>query len=223
MAINLYYWDIRGLNEPILNLLEYCGTPYVFHKVTSRDAWNQQKEDLIKKGCEFPNLPMIEKNGKYFSESVALLAFVATETDHLELLPNQNNMVAFLEYLGVANDLNGSATGPAYGCQTIDEFRHVAGENLKRHFPKLKAISDSLGKQAWLLGDQLSILDFRFAEFLERLKAMDKTVGFNSFGLDFSNFDKYLERFLSLKGIKEFRASDKFVQRPWNNTMAVWK
>lgn len=223
MAINLYYWDIRGLNEPILNLLEYVGLPYNFHALTSRESWEEQKAELVKRGCEFPNLPMTEKDGKFHSESIALLAYVATESGHLELLPTQDKLVSFLEYMGVINDMNGAVTGPAYGSKTVEEFKQVAAGNLARQADKLRAIGEALGKQTWVLGEQLSILDFRFAEFLERLKAMDKDAGFDSFGLDFTNFDKYLERFLALKGIKEFRASDRFVQRPWNNTMAVWK
>lgn len=196
---------------------------YKFNKVPSHDEWFKQKAELVTKGFEFPNLPFIEHKGKYVSESFAILAYVASESGHPELLPTQENLTRFLQLNGVISDLASEATGPAYRAKSAEELKGAINDSFKRQGGKLKALATLVQTNKWLLGDNLSILDFKFAEVVERLKDMDKEIGFESYGIDFAPLDAYLQRFLEIPAIKAYRQSNKFSARPYNNFMAFWK
>ena len=223
MTLNLHYWPIRGLNEPIVTLAEHMGLQYKLHSVESREIWMKQKDELVKKGFEFPNLPYTERSGKYVSESVAIMAQLVIDANRHEFLPTQKHMTEFLELVGVTGDINQSVTGPAYGSKTLDDLKDLIKSNMARHKIKLQMLADRLANHPWLMGDQLTILDFRFAETVERMKVMNKELGFDDFGIDFSGLDAYLKRFLELSGVKEYRGSSRFRARPFNNTQAIWK
>ena len=222
--INLTYWPIRGLVESVVTLLEYVGYPYNLISVESRDTWNQEKLELHQKGCEFPNLPYIEHDGKYISESFALLAYVTkVAKKQEELLPTQENLDRFLELHGVILDLHSVFAAIAYRASSDEEIRNHVREGLKRHNEKLVSFSKILSKSKWLLGDQLSILDFRFAEDLEKILVMNEELKFEDFGMDLTHFKRYLHDFLNIPQVKAYRESGKFNQRPFNNFHAYWK
>lgn len=223
-TIKLVYWPIRGLREPIQSLLEFCGAEYKIENVTSRDTWNAGKEALIAKGFAFPNLPYIEHKGKYFSESYALLAYVAEETGRTELLPTSAQLPSFLEILGVISDIGSGLTGPAYSSKSIEEVKSRVEANIKAHHLKLESLGKLLAQQEWLMGSELSILDFKFAETIQNLLAMDEDLKTQGFGLScLETFKAYVKKFIELPGVKAYRESDRFKERPFNNTMALWK
>ena len=222
-TLNLTYWPIRGVNQAIVSLLEYTGLPYTFHKVASHDEWFKQKAELATKGLDFPNLPFIEHNGKYHSESFAIMAYVAGASDHHELLPQADRLVRFLELYGVISDLDACFTGPAYRCKSDEELKTTILTGLKQHGPKLQSLAKILSANKWILGEQITILDFRLAEVFERMKEMSKDLGLNNYDLDFTHFDRYLGDFLALPAIAVYRKTDRFFARPFNNFMAHWK
>jgi glutathione S-transferase len=222
-GINLYYWDLRGLNEPIVTLLEYVGAQYTLHKVTcSRQEWYNQFEGLVKKGLTFPNLPYIEHNGKYHSESWAIMCHVASVTQRMDLFPCDETFVRFMELNGVIGDLNGAFTGPGYRCKSMDELKSVLIETLQDTHGSFHQLDLILSKNQWLLGKNLCLVDFKFAELIERIQTMEEDLGLNIFS-QFENLRAYLGRFLGLPAIKEYRNSPKFKPRPWNNVQALWK
>ena len=221
--INVTYFPIRGLVEPVVTLLEFVGLPYTITTVESRPAWEEIKKDLPAKGCEFPNLPLLEHEGKFKTESFAQLAYVAKVAKRFDLLPTQENFDRFLELFGVISDLYPVFTMIAYTAKSDDEIRHHIVENLKRHNQKLVSLSNILATQKWLKGDQISILDFRFAELLEKMLVMDEELKLESFGMDISNFKRYLNDFAAIPQIAAYRTSDKFKMRPFNNLHAYWK
>ena len=173
--INLSYWPIRGLVESIVTLLEYVEHPYNLISVENRDTWNQEKAELYDKGCEFPNLPYIEHDGKYISESFALLAYVAkaAKKQH-ELLPSQDDLDRFLELYGVIQDLHQLFAAITHRATSDEEIRTQVREGLKRHNEKLVSLSNILSKSKWLLGEQITVLDFRFVEDLEKILIMNE-------------------------------------------------
>jgi glutathione S-transferase len=87
----------------------------------------------------------------------------------------------------------------------------------------MAGLAQQLGSKPFLFGDKPLAVDFLLADLLERLAAMDyeletatKMVKGNA------TWEGYLARFYELPKIKEFRASEKFVERPYNSPMAVW-
>ena len=222
-GINLYYWPIRGLNRSIVNLLEFCGLNYTLHKISSREEWFKLKEELFVKGLDFPNLPFIEHNGKYHSESFALLTYVATASGNHDLLPQPESLVRFIELFGVLGDLDSCFTGPAYRCKSNEELSEVITNGVKQHGHKISSINKILSKSKWLQGENLSVLDFKLAETLERMKIMGQELNLEGYGLDWTHLDRYLKDFSSLPQIENYRKSDRYFERPFNNSMAHWK
>ena len=221
--IKIGYWPIRGLVHFNIALLEYVGLPYTRVNYETDEQWALAKAELSQKGFEFPNLPYIEHNGEYHSESFAILAFIANFAKHHELLPTPEQQGRFFELFGVLADLNGIFTGPSYSSKTVEELKQRVVEAVAKNSSKLTAFNTILSKNKWLLGDQLTILDFRFADLVEKIFDMDNELQFGSFGLDLSSIKRYLEEFNALPAIHAFRASPKFIQRPWNGPSAVWK
>ena len=71
----------------------------------------------------------------------------------------------------------------------------------------------------WLLGENLTILDFVFAEVIERIKTMESDLQMDTFH-QFANYEAYFQRFIAIPEILKFRASSEFMKRPYNNQLA---
>ena len=223
MTLNLYYWSIRGLNEFLVTLAEYVGIQYKYHKVADRETWNVEKQVLVSKGFEFPNLPYTEHNGQYLSESIAILTQIAILGKREDLVPSAAQIVRFLELNGVISDLAGAITGPGYSAKSNEELQAAIQATINRYPTRIPSLVALVTKHTWILGDNLSILDFKFAEVVERMLDMDKEVGLKGFGVDLTPLRAYLDSFLALPKVKEYRASDRFNARPYNNFFAFWK
>ena len=224
MTLNLYYWPLRGRNECVVTVLEYLGVEYNLHRINTSEEWATHKADLITKGFDFPNLPYIEHNGKYLSEALAIMTYLAQTFGHSELLPTQDEMARFIQLDGIVADTDNVMVSQTYGSASLDVFKTNIATALQRHGPKFPALLKLATSQQWLLGDnRLTVLDFKFAELVEKLRDQDNEIGLNGYGVDLKGFDSYLERFLSLPKVKEYRASSKFQARPYNGNSAVWK
>jgi glutathione S-transferase len=223
-ALNLYYWPLRGLNEPIVTLLEYLKVKYVFHKINSREEWAAKKEALIKQGVDFPNLPYIEHDGKIISESLAILTYIATEVaNRPEMVPlNEDGFTRFLQLDGIISDLNQSITRPAYACKTPDDFKAHYLAAVETNRQKIEGLNNLVGKQKWLLGKDISVIDFKFAELIEKMKTIETDIEVDLIS-QYENLDSFMGRVLGLPEIKNYRSSDRFSARPYNGFTAIWK
>ena len=221
--IKIGYWPIRGLVHFNITLLEYVGLPYTRVSYENQEQWAQAKSELSTKGFEFPNLPYIEHNGEYHSESFAILAFIANIAKRHDLLPTPEQQGRFFELFGILADLNGIFTGTSYSSKSLEELKQKVLEGTAKNAARITAVNAILAKNKWLLGDQLTILDFRFAELAEKVFDMDQELQLGGFGLDLSAIKRYVEDFNALPAIQAYRASPRFSQRPWNMNYAVWK
>ena len=221
--IKIGYWPIRGLVHFNIALLEYVGLPYTRVNYETDEQWALAKAELSQKGFEFPNLPYIEHNGEYHSESFAILAFIANFAKHHELLPTPEQQGRFFELFGVLADLNGIFTSSSYSSKTLEELKQKVLEGATKNAARLTAVNAILAKNKWLMGDQLTILDFRFAELAEKIFDMDQELQFGGYGLDLSSIKRFVDEFNALPAIHAYRASPRFSQRPWNMHYAVWK
>ena len=70
----------------------------------------------------------------------------------------------------------------------------------------------------------MTIVDFIFAEVIERMKDMESDLGIELFS-QFTNYEAYFQRFIAIPQIAEFRASEEFMKRPYNNPKSnpIWK
>lgn len=222
--IEIYYWPIRGLLQPLLYLCNYIETPYIFYKIEDRTKWFESQPELIKNGLQFPNLPYVVSSQGKISESWAILLHIAKVAKKIEMLPTIENLDLFANYAEFVKDLNITFILMAYMSQNVKTLTGAYKSSFQRHKHRLDSLNDHLGSNKWIMGDQITVIDFLLAELIERMNLMEKDLKLNLIG-ELDNFEKYFERFVGLEKISQFRASDNFIASPWNNPKAnpAWK
>ena len=194
--IVLAYWPIRGLGQPIRNLLEYLSIPYQDKVYTDKDEWFTKDKATLK--TDFPNLPYLKDGDKDITESESIqvyLALKANRTDLLGVTPEERVHIAQVK--GVLQDLRKDAFAVMFNKSLTD----LQKEFTEKVLPRLTVVAKHLGENDFLVG-KLSILDFSFAEFLGPLLIQD-----GDWLASLPNLKKYSERFNNLPGIKEYNAS----------------
>jgi len=83
--IQLGYWKIRGLAQPIRYLLEYIEHPYEDVMYEQGDApdysiasWTEVKNNL---GLDFPNMPYLIDQDVKLTDTVTIMIYLATAYD----------------------------------------------------------------------------------------------------------------------------------------------
>jgi glutathione S-transferase len=219
-SVKLYYWPIRGLKEPIAYLLEYLEIEYEYIPVKDDKHWESLRSAFFKKGYSFANLPLLEIDGQAVSEVLPIMTTLALSVGKPEMVPGDHNFARFLELYGVISDLFSDITRPAYSSKTLDAFRQLYLKACQVNKVKIESIDKLVGKQKWLLGETLSILDFKLAEIIDKMKAIEEDLDIDIIS-QYMNLDSYLGRFVGIPAIKSYRTSDKFSERPFNKD-AVW-
>nr|AKO22175.1 glutathione S-transferases-1 [Dermanyssus gallinae]BEQ23838.1 glutathione S-transferase-1 [Dermanyssus gallinae] len=221
------YWNIRGLAQPIRNLLEYVGEEYenVTYDFDTSDMsnvpkvlgkWPEAKTSCPKivggdgeVAMDFPNLPyFIEKQADgttlKMTQSVAILKHIARK--HGLVVEGELN-VARMEMLEEqAMDLKQAIAGYCYD-HPMTSFRYPNyTEDIQAVFKQWDKVLE--GHQ-FVMGDKLTYVDFLLFEFLDwhlPLKAdiFDAT----------PNVKAFLERFRSLPKIAEYFASSRYQSWP---------
>lgn len=80
--MELHYWKIRGLGEPIRLMLEYLGETYENKYETSIENWFKKKHNL---DIELANLPYLVDGEIKLTQSFAIMRYLARK--HKKLLP----------------------------------------------------------------------------------------------------------------------------------------
>ncbi len=68
-TFTLGYWDIRGLAQPLVCLLEFTKTPYTRIRYDGHDRANVLNEVRNNLPMDFPNLPYLKVDDVMISES----------------------------------------------------------------------------------------------------------------------------------------------------------
>lgn len=192
----LGYFDVRGIAQPVRNLLAYLAIPYEDKRYTDRSVWLEK--DKISLKTDFPTCPYIIDGDKTITESEALLYYVAFKAERSDLIGSTpEEQVHLTQIKGFLNDTKKAM----YDVVTnkIDDPSKGFEEKL---LPRLKQLANHLGKNEFIVG-KISIADFILAEILSFIDVQDG---------DFvtrSGLKEYLNRFNSLKGVKEYLTSGK--------------
>ena len=70
--MKLYYFDVYARAEPLRMALSYAKVDYEDIRVTREQFAKMKEEGKL----EFGQLPVIEKDGKFFGQSSSLLRFI---------------------------------------------------------------------------------------------------------------------------------------------------
>ncbi|KAK8761847.1 hypothetical protein V5799_026880 [Amblyomma americanum] len=216
MAPVLGYWDIRGLAQPIRNLLVYKGVQFEDKRYTfgpapeyDRDKWLKEKFTL---GLRFPNLPYYIDGSVRLTQSLAILRYLARKYDLGALNDKEVTELDVLEQQ--ARDLNIIL---AYGAVPQPRYR----ERLKSYSENVKDMlepwSKLLANRKWALGERLTYVDFLLYEGLDwhrefKPEAMER----------YPELVDYMDRFEALPNLKEYFASDKYSKWPMTGPNRPW-
>ena len=74
----------------------------------------------------------------------------------------------------------------------------------------------ALGKQEYLVGGQLTYLDFYMLEMCDFIQFLTN----NEFYQENKSIARYVKRIKGIKQIKKYIASDRYLDKPFNNKVA---
>jgi len=186
---------------------------YVSHPIPGggfdRSEWLNEKFNL---GLDFPNLPFYEDENVKLSQSNAILRYVGrkaglegkndVEKAHVDMLIEQ------------VFDLRNLCTGLYYS----DKFQERLKPFLEVNLPNsLQTFEKYLGNKTWLIGDNITLPDFHFAELLDQILLLEPKI--------FDKFPKlkaYHQRFFELPAIVAYMKTERFIKYPINNPSAAW-
>ena len=197
----LGYWKIRGLGAAIRYQLEHCGVNYDLDEYVqggketnySNDHWNNVKYE---KGLDFTNLPYLIDGSFKLTETLAIHRYVA-EKWNPELLgktPEIRARVAQFAY--VVHELKGRCHMPCYSNPNADKTIEAYKDEQKGIKPIMKA----MGNSKYLIGDDVTYMDFYFFELVQFLM-------FASGGKILDEYPKlkeYNKTMKEVEGLKEY-------------------
>jgi len=116
--IQLGYWKMRGLAQPIRYLLEYTEHPYEDVMYEQGDApgysvecWTSVKNTL---GLDFPSIPYVIDSEVKVTDVFAIMLYLATKYAP-ELIGSTPEEKGFIDQLyGALKDIKSAVTGPCY-------------------------------------------------------------------------------------------------------------
>ena len=165
----LGYWKIRGLAAQIRYMFYYLKVDFTdtMYEVGDapdfdRSCWFDVKPTL---GFEYPNLPYLIDGETKLTETAAIMMYVAKKYDPTLLGKNAAEQGRVQMLLAHVADLKMKATMPCY----VSGDQEAAIEDCK---PVLDKLVEAIGSSQWIAGDNLTWLDFYFAELLALLDAM---------------------------------------------------
>jgi len=219
----LGYWDIRGLAEPIRYLLKYKGIQFNDKRYEFGEGTTFQQLDTLGKnwtpvkhtlGLDFPNLPYYIDGDVKLSQSLAILRHLGKKhglfaTDHKSLV-RQDLVEQQIQDIRVAF-IWGLLINKAEYEKNKETF---INETLPTH---LELLSKFLGNNQWLVGPNMTYVDFLAYETLDWLKLFSP----QSF-TKFENLTQYMKRFESLPEISAYINSDQFKSWPIFGPIVSW-
>jgi len=158
---------------------------------------------------DFPALPYLIDGDTRITDPYAILLYMATSFAP-ELLGKTPEQTAEIDMLyGQLKDVKQSITGPCY----VGTDRRRLSDLSKQ---KMKPIVDYLGKKDYLFGTEISFLDFYMLEQCEFVEWLTEETFFS----ENKPVARYVKRMKTLKTIKRYIKSDRFLAKPFNNKVA---
>ncbi|OXA49673.1 glutathione S-transferase Mu 1 isoform X2 [Folsomia candida] len=199
------YHGLRGIAQPIRFQLAYLGVDYVDkqYPLTQEGAeeWAQEKEHH---GLDFPNLPYWKDGEVNMTESRAILKFLARTEGGGKLIPTDARSLVNAEMVeGLLWDV---WYGLIWRCYLDSEDMINA---LARCPPKLEVLNKFLGNKKWVLGDQISYVDFMLYEILHQYSLYDP-----KYLSPCGALLKLKANFEELPAIKKYMASPEYIAAP---------
>ena len=164
--MKLYYFAMYGRAEPIRLMLTAAGLEFEDVRITF-DEWKDLKSDTEK--FEYGCMPVLEREGKYYSQSGALLRFVGKLCNYVPT--DVEDIYSVEKLLDLVGDFNAGLIKLHY-TKDEDAKKKLFGEYLENFFPKYFGFFESHLKEnsskEFIVGDSYTIADFPILHILER-------------------------------------------------------
>jgi len=210
MVLQVYYWDLRALGEPIRLMLEHMGVEYENLHPASADDWFAKKYNS---GLEYPNIPYLIDGDVKVTQSFAVMRYISRKFNTLggdtEL---EKQKIDTAE--GFCGDLRMNLIKSVWFAPNYNVARQQYFSDMPA---KLLSLESVLVKQKWAAGDKLSYVDFAMCEALDWHVMMEPSC------LDATPYTKkYYEAFFALPRIAAYRTSGRFKNWPVSGGAAHW-
>jgi len=210
--VKIGYWGFKGKGEIVKMVATYLNVP--FEEVTYMDKDKWFKEDKVKLGLPFPNLPYLIDGDAKFTETYAICTYLCMKANKKELLGTtpveQAQVRAIQEILADA---------------FIDLFKELEPKDGAKGrvaklgkegavYVKFSQLSKYLGTKDYYLGKKVSIADICSAGYLYMLDLMIRSAGGDSLLQKFSNLGKMIGAIMSTPSMKARNEDPNNQQRP---------
>jgi glutathione S-transferase len=220
MPMTLEYWDVKGFGNRIREMAFFLSLdlPETRLKLEDGPAYFERKNAM---GNLHMNLPGITDGDVYVSETPACVVYLLEKAGRQDMMNNnwQREMVN-----SMVTEMSSNAQMSCYTSPDMAALLATLNPKFECYAKfQMAGLAKTLGSKPFLFGDQPVLADFTLADFLDRVGTMDTELAITTkLVKGNSTWEGYQARFLAIPKIKEFRASDKFMARPFNGWNAVW-
>ena len=199
--MELGYWGIKGLGEPIRWLIGYLGLAVNEYNPATPDEWFGQKKGAL--GLDFPNLPYLVDGDFKLTESNAIPFYLANKAGKPELFGKDwKEQVVHKEIEGVLADLRQALWKVLFHPDNhAEEYKKSHAEGTSVH-AKLDQLSKFLGTKEFFLG-HVTYVDFIFAYLAEISWVTAVSLGHHGHPDKHENLKALAKRVHELAGVKE--------------------
>ena len=198
--MELGYWGIKGVAEPIRWLIGYLGLDVKEHNPACGLKWDEEKPTL---GLNFPNLPYLIDGDFKITESNSVPYYLANKAGKPELFGKDwKEQVVHKEVEGVLGDLRQALFKILNHKENhAEEYKKALadGSSIQLKFDQL---SKFLGSKDYLLG-HITYVDFILAYLLDFSWAIAVSVGQSDRSEKQENLKSLSKRIHELPGVKE--------------------
>ena len=226
--LELGYWAIRGLGQPIRYLLAFVDVPFSEVRLgVHQDGslvedealdWSTHRETLA---VDFPNLPyLIDTSGPRvvrLTQSNAVLRYLARRFDFYG--DTDSDRIAIDVIQEEAYDLRNWIVKTAYtlGEAYATAFDEFTSTRLPRYLDGLERYLSGRGVHTHFVGERISLVDFILYELLWQCTVM---VPGSITHTHRSQLYRFIESFAAHPKIAAYVASEHYIDRPINSVWA---
>ena len=200
-------------STPLLYLLAYLKLKFQIRISEKLEPKNKLDPEII--NYELPFIEDKEK-GQVVYGLLNCMWYAVKKTKEYSLAPNEENMSIFFLIKDVVLSLNKEFDRILLKDtnKDVSSIKHDYNSYLNNHMPEFEHLDAHFAHNRWILGEQISFLDFLVAERLTKLLFFEQDLYYEVL-LQLANLCSYTNRLLSIEKVELFREEDDHIERPF--------
>jgi len=155
--LKLCYWNLRGLGEPIVLMLEYLGVKYNYKRYEEATHQEWFEKDKPSFQGDFANLPYLVDGDKRIAESMAIMRYLGRKFKALYPVSEEEERKCDVAQ-GAVSDFRTGFSILVYG-DDYDKRKDGFVEELPNELSKFEKV---LSKHTWLTGKSHGYTHFAY-------------------------------------------------------------